>query len=249
MIASLKSFLKTSQNNYVDLAYNLRHVTKWKNLNSVYLCIDDSLISKKIFGNIVRGDYEVDENKILQETFSSNDVLLELGTGIGFNSIYCAKINNGKVLTYEGNPNMIPLIRKNMAKNGINFELKNEIVIAKDFYTKSVSFNIVEDFWSSSSKSISANVINKVDVPTTDINVIIREHKPTYLVMDIEGGEEDLFENCDWLDNSPIKKIMIELHADIIGEKKCFMVMNNIVQKGFEMKFDGSPKNVVYFSK
>lgn len=40
---------------------------------------------------------------------------------------------------------------------------------------------------------------------------------------------------------------MIELHADIIGENKCFMVMNNIVQKGFKMYFDGSPKNVVYF--
>ncbi len=249
MKAYIKSFLKRSQNNYVDLYYKLRHLAKWKTINSIYLCIDDGLISKKIFGNIVRGDYEIDENKILQETFTSDDVLLELGTGTGFNAIYCAKINNGKVLTYEGNPNMIPLIRKNMNKNNADFILKNEIVISKNLQNKSVSFNIVEDFWSSTSKTINANIIKKVEVPTTDINVIISDHKPTYLVMDIEGGEEDLFDHCDWLDNSTIRKIMIELHADIIGENKCFMVMNNIVQKGFKMYFDGSPKNVVYFFK
>jgi hypothetical protein len=136
-----------------------------------------------------------------------------------------------------------------MNKNNVDFILKNEIVISKNLQNKTVSFNIVEDFWSSSSKSINANIIKKVEVPTTDINVIISDHKPTYLVMDIEGGEEDLFDCCDWLDNSTIQKIMIELHADIIGENKCFMVMNNIVQKGFKMYFDGSPKNVVYFFK
>lgn len=249
MISRVKSFLKKSQNSYVEIAYQLRHFTKWKKINAVDLCINDQLISKKIFGNILRGDYEIDENKKLQETFTPNDVLLELGTGIGFNAIYCAKINNGKVLTYEGNPKMIPLIRKNMAKNNADFLLKNEIVISKNFHVKSISFNIVDDFWSSSFKSINANIINKVDVPTTDINTIIKDHNPTYLVMDIEGGEEDLFDNCDWLDNSSIKKIMIELHADIIGEEKCFMVMNNIVKKGFKMHFDGGPKNVAYFFK
>ncbi|MEO5995310.1 MAG: FkbM family methyltransferase [Chitinophagaceae bacterium] len=243
----LKSFLKKCLNNYVNLSYTLRHLTKWKKINSIDLSIDDNLISKKIFGNIARGDYEIDENKILQKTFTSDDVLLELGTGIGFNAIYCAKINNNKVLTFEGNPNMIPLIRKNMEKNNVEFALRNEIVISKNFHNSSFSFNVVEDFWSSSLKTVDANIINKVNVPTTNINDIVENFRPTYLVVDIEGGEEDLFDECDWIANSPIKKILLELHADIIGEEKCFMVMNNIIQKGFKMSFDGGPKNVVYF--
>jgi hypothetical protein len=82
-----------------------------------------------------------------------------------------------------------------------------------------------------------------------NINEVIRTYQPTFLVMDIEGGEEDLFDDCAWLDNSPIKKILIELHADIIGEEKCFMVMQHIIAKGFAMSFDGAPKNVVYFYK
>ena len=243
----LKSFLKKCLNNYVNLSYTLRHFTKWKKINSIELSVNDKLISKKIFGNIVRGDYEIDENKILQKTFTSEDTLLELGTGIGFNSIYCAKINNNRVLTFEGNPNMIPLIRKNMKKNRAEFSLRNEIVISKDFHNRSYSFNIVEDFWSSSLKTVDANIINKVDVPTTNINAIVEDFKPTYMVVDIEGGEEDLFDECNWMANSSIKKILLELHADIIGEDRCFMVINNIIQQGFKMSFDGGPKNVVYF--
>ncbi|MEO6932380.1 MAG: FkbM family methyltransferase [Chitinophagaceae bacterium] len=249
MITMLKSFLKKFQEQYVDLIYALRNFTKWKRINDVDLSINDRLISRNIFGNIIRGDYEVDENKILQDTFTREDVLLELGTGIGFNSIYCAKINNNKVLTFEGNPNMIPLIKKNMKRNNVSFGLKNEIVISKGFHTASIPFNIVDEFWSSSSKKIAGKITQKVNVPTKDINLVVREFNPTYLVVDIEGGEEDLFDNCYWIENSLIKKIMIELHADIIGEEKCFMVMKNLANIGFKMRFDGAPKNVVFFSK
>ncbi|HZH96921.1 MAG TPA: FkbM family methyltransferase, partial [Flavisolibacter sp.] len=198
----LKALLKTSQRRYLGLSYRLRHLTKWKKLNSIHLSINDKVISEKIFGNIVWGDYEIDENKILQQTFTSEDVLLELGTGIGFNAIYCAKINNNKVLSYEGNPNLIPLIRRNMKKNNVDFDLKNEIVISKNFQQTSVSFNVVEDFWSSSSKQVNANIICRVNVATTDINEIIKMFKPSYLLVDIEGGEEDLFDDCDWIENS-----------------------------------------------
>jgi hypothetical protein len=136
-----------------------------------------------------------------------------------------------------------------MKKNNVDFDLKNEIVVSKNFQQTSVSFNVVEDFWSSSSKHLHANIINTVNVTTTDINETIRKFKPTYLVVDIEGGEEDLFDDCDWIEHSPIKKVLLELHADIIGEDQCFKVMNNLVQKGFKMSFDGAPKNVVYFSR
>lgn len=243
----LKSVLKDCQNVYVAVAYRLKRFIPWKRLASVYLYVNDNRISRKIFGNIVRGDYEVDENKILRRTFTADDVLLELGTGLGFNAIYCAKINGGKVRTYEGNPNLLPLIRKNMARNKVDFTLKNEIVIAKNLETRSVVFNIVEDFWSSSANALTVPVVDKVNVPTADINGILREHRPTFLMMDIEGGEADLFDDSDWLADSSVRKIMIELHADIIGEEGCFRVMNKIVQAGFKMDFDGTPKNVVYF--
>lgn len=245
-----KPLIKLLKKQYIFFYYKFRHFIKWKKLNNVYLIIDDEVVSKKVFGNIVYGDYEIDENKILSETLTQNDVLLELGTGVGFNSIYAAKMNNNKVVTFEGNPRLIPLIKKNMKKNKVNFSLRNEIVISKNFNNTSSSFNVVEDFWSSSLKEpIGGKIVEKVTVPTYNINNVIRDVKPTYLVVDIEGGEEDLFENCDFLKWSSIEKILLEMHADVIGEEQCFAVIKNIVQCGYKIRFDGAPKNVMYFFK
>lgn len=246
----MRSLLKGPKNQYVDLAYKLRNKIKWKKVNGVHLDITDELITKTIFRNILSGYYEMDENRALQETFTPGDILLELGTGIGFNSIFCAKINKNKVMTFEANPKMIPLIKKNMAKNNVDYSVRNEIAVSNDVGEKYVSFNIVEDFWASSSKSnLDAKIVEAVKVPTCNIHPIIRDFKPTYLLVDIEGGEEDIFDDCSFLVDSSVKKIMIEMHADIIGDEKCFEVMQNIFKAGYKLRLDGSPKNIMYFYK
>lgn len=250
MKESIRSAYKALQQYYIDCYYLLRKSLQWKKVDAVYLNICDSLITKKIFGGIIRGDYEIDENKMLKKTFTKDDVLVELGTGLGFNSIYCAKVNNNKVVTFEGNPGLIPLIRKNMEKNKVQFELRNEIVLSHDSDSKDCVFHVVEDFWSSSLKSNpSSKIISEVKVPSCHIKEVISYFKPTYLMVDIEGGEDEFFNDCSFLENSSIKKILIELHADVLGEEKCFGVMKKITEKGFKMKLDGGPKNVVYFFK
>ncbi len=104
--------------------------------------VSHDIISKEIAGSIIRGDYEIDENSILKEPLSADDVLPELGTGLGFNAICAAKINGGKVISFEGNPNMIPLIRENMKRNNVSFELSNEILISKNFGDRHLRFSI-----------------------------------------------------------------------------------------------------------
>lgn len=244
-VKGLKGFVKSR---YILLYYVFRKSIKWKKLNSVYLNITDQMISKPLFGNIVFGDYEIDENEILHETLTRDDVVLELGTGLGYNSISAAKINNNKVVTFEGNPNLIPLIRQNMKKNKVDFSLTNKIVLSKDFGTANFEFNVVEDFWSSSLKNnINSKILEKVTVESCDVNKILQELHPTYLIVDIEGGEEDFFEDCSFLEGSSIKKILLELHANIIGEEKCSMVIANIIKSGFKIRLDSSPKNVIFF--
>ncbi|MDQ6815478.1 MAG: FkbM family methyltransferase, partial [Bacteroidota bacterium] len=241
LFKNLKALLK---NLYISFYYVFRQRVKWKKLNSVYLNITDPIISKPLFGNIIFGDYEFDENKILKKTIDKDDVLLELGTGLGYNSISAAKINNNKVVTYEGNPNLIPLIKQNMKKNSVKFRLENKIVLSKNFEDADCEFNIFEDFWSSSLKSnIDGKIVRKVTVKSYDINRVLREVQPSYLIVDIEGGEEDFFEDCSFLQNSSVRKILLELHANIIGEDKCSMVIENILKSGFKIRLDNSPKN------
>ena len=208
------------------------------------------MISRQLFGNIVFGDYEIDENRILKETLDKEDVVLELGTGLGYNSIFAAKIINNKVTTFEANPNLIPLIRQNMEKNNVKFDLKNQVVLSKDLQKSALEFNVVENFWSSSLKTnVEDRIVEKVVVPSCQLSEILAVEHPTYLIVDIEGGEEDFFDDCGFLENSSIKKILLELHANIIGEEKCSMVIRNIIKSGFKMRLDSSPKNVIFFSR
>lgn len=250
MKETAKLLFKRVRKQYINVLYNFRGVIKWTSLNGVQLDISDGMISRKIFNKILSGDYESDENYILRETFTENDSLLELGTGIGFNSIYCARVNNNKVMTFEGNSNLISLIRRNMRKNNTEFDLRNEILISRHFEGTSTSFNIAEDFWASSvNKNVDSKVIAETTVPVRRIHEVVRQFKPSYLVVDIEGGEDEIFASCDFLQNSCINKILVELHPEIIGEEKCFEVMKNIVDAGYKIRMDGSPKYVVYFFK
>ncbi len=247
MIKRFKAFVKGL---YISSFYLLRNSIKWKKINSVYLKINDQLISRPLFGNIVFGDYEIDENRILKETLHKEDVVLELGTGLGYNSIFAARIINNRVTSFEANPNLIPLIRQNMEKNKVRFDVKNQVVVPKDLNNRAFEFNVVENFWSSSLKNnVDGKIVEKVMVPSCKLTEILSTIRPTYLIVDIEGGEEDFFEDCTLLADSSIKKILLELHANIIGEEKCSMVIRNIIKSGFNLRLDSSPKNVMFFSR
>ena len=196
------------------------------------------------------GIYEIDEHKVLTETFSADDVLLEIGTGIGYNTIYCAKKSNNRVTSFEGNSALIPLIKKNMKKNDSNFDLRNEILVSQNVHEPTSNFNIAEEFWFSSLKTDpGARIVNHITVPTCSVNKVISEVNPTYLLVDIEGGEEELFCDSNFLTNSSIKKILIELHPWAIGDEKCNAIITNILGKGFMMRVDLSPKHIMYFYK
>jgi len=171
-----------------------------------------------------------------------------LGTGLGFNAIFCAKINGGKVVSFEGNSKLLPIIRGNMKKNGVDFELRNQIVITDGTSETHIAFNIADEFWSSSSKtSIPGKITETVQVTPVPIREIFRQYLPTYLLIDIEGGEEDIFDKPAFLENAPIQKILLELHPDIIGEQKCSDIIQKITDQGFTLKESAHPSPVVYF--
>ena len=89
-----------------NIQYHLRHLLKNYTLKGIRLSInDDKTLSKDLLLSVLQGGYEDKENKVLNEKLESNDIVLELGACIGFNSITAAKINGGKVVSYEANPN------------------------------------------------------------------------------------------------------------------------------------------------
>ncbi len=186
-------------------------------------------ISDNVREAMFNGGYEAAELRTIEATLSADDLVLEIGTGIGLISTYCAKrIGSDRVFTFEANPALEPYIRGVYARNGVSPALQICILGQGD---GEETFYVHSDFWSSSVYQRSANS-RRVSIPRKDLNQAIAQLRPTLLIMDIEGGESDLFK---FINLDGIRKISIELHTSIIGKARVDEILALLAQRGFEI--------------
>lgn len=197
------------------------------NHHGIKLRIGDHL-SPNIIRSIVRGEFEGGELKPLRMHLVADDRVFEVGTGIGFITLFCAKlVGEANVFTYEANPESKRYIVENFQLNSL------EPVLTIGFLTesgeKSVRFFAEPEIWSSSAEQRSANGC-ELQVPTVRLSSELAKVQPTFLIVDIEGGEYDLFRQMSF---DGIRKIVVELHPQIIGEQKSQEVRQMIERHGF----------------
>lgn len=90
---------------------------------------DGNHISKNIKNFIYTESYEGEEIKILSGMLKETDRVLEIGAGLGFLTIFCAKrIGSSNVIAYEANPKLIEIILQNFELNEVNPKIYNYIV-------------------------------------------------------------------------------------------------------------------------
>lgn len=191
-------------------------------------------LSHQIRYTICMGDYELPERKMMRTQLDKNDIVFELGTGLGLISTICAaRIGNDRVFTVEANPQLVPIIEETFALNGVKPHLINCMVGPKDGER---AFYIMKEFWSSSTVRRSPKA-QEVKVPERDCNRLLREIKPTFLVVDIEGGEIELFQ---YIDLTGIKKVSIELHERVTGHEAAQRVRDRLTNEGFRVIVEAS---------
>ena len=160
---------------------------------------------------MLQGRYEGPERRILECALKPGDRVLELGTGIGYLSAICArKLGNGNVLSFEANPMLQPLVEQTYALDGVSPRV--EFCLLGDSNGRAL-FNVSAEFWASSTMRRKGR-IRQITVPMKAFNDVITSYKPTFLIIDIEGGEADLIRFAR-LDN--VEKVCIELHPSVIG--------------------------------
>jgi len=76
-----------------------------------------------------------------------------------------------------------------------------------------------------------------VTVPRLDLNAALERIRPTFLIVDIEGGESELFE---FIRLDGIRKIAIELHDSVIGAKRAQEICDQLDQAGFTVDWSHS---------
>ncbi len=173
------------------------------------------------------GVYETTEARIVRYAIEPDDTVLELGTGLGFLASLCSKrIGDGRVHTYEANPALERIIRKNFRLNGIAPRLEMCVLGEEAGF---ITFWVMDTFWSSSTIRRHPNA-RPIRVPVKRFNDELGRIRPSFLIVDIEGGEHDFIRYAR-LDG--VRKICIEPHPDIVGAAAVVEVEAFFRRQGF----------------
>lgn len=222
------------------LAWHFRQPA-WADNHGVLLPVRHALVSPGIAREIYLGDYEAKEIEIIGKRLADDDVVFEVGAGLGFLSAYCARrVGPEKVFTYEANPELIPLIRETHARNGVAPTLTNALLARGSGERE---FRIDDDFWASSAHRVGGRSIT---VRQLDLNTELARIAPSFLIVDIEGGEAEFFADVDL---SAVRKICVETHPDVLGDRILSEMFAGLVAKGFSLDFALIRKNVFFFHR
>ncbi|MBO6891889.1 MAG: FkbM family methyltransferase [Roseibium sp.] len=213
------------------LAYKIRHQLQPKTitLNGIRLTTERDHVPKDIQKQLYQNRYESQELSLVRAALVPGDRVLEVGAGIGFIGIACAKIcGQDNILSYEPNPAMKAVIEKNYQLNGLRPNLRNKVL---DVEAGEVEFYFSEGVLSSS--LIDRNQGSATRVEADGISQVMDDFAPTAIVMDVEGAEIELLRRCS-LDG--VSKLVIEMHPHVVGPEQIDDLCDYLKDTGFSLK-------------
>ena len=216
---------------------------RWVDCCGVRLPVRHPAIPPTIARELYFCRYERQEFHIVSRKLTRDDVVMEVGAGIGFLSAYCAKIvGSDHVFAYEANPELMPLIAEVYGANQVAPSISNVMLAESE---GEADFHIEPMFWSSSALSASRDA-RIVRVRRIRLNEEIKRVRPTFLIVDIEGGEHEFFHNADL---AGVRKICVELHPHLIGGERISETLVCILQAGFALDLGLVLEGAAYFER
>jgi FkbM family methyltransferase len=195
---------------------------------------------------ISTGAFEAEEAAELPYIVEPGDRVLEIGAGIGFISTLLDRHSSvDKVIAVEANPHLMPYMEQLHDVNGVqkvdrrNAVLTNQGIDAMTFYLR-------QDFWMGSLSAGPNPYQATVDVPTQNLDRLIRDENISLIVCDIEGAETKLFRDADL---SGVTRIYVELHDHVTGLQGVRDLFKTLEDKDFTYDPRHSSKSVVLFRR
>lgn len=219
--------------------------------SGIKLAVDHS-VSQKMAEYIKRGWYEAHEVEQIQKVLEQDDIVAELGSGIGFISTVAWRTGKTKAIhCYEADPRLIPLIEKTHQLNGVaNATVNNKAATSnvEALNRGEMEFYIRPDFWENSAHPASGSAeTTTIKVPTTSLSEIVDAVSPTLIVADIEGAEDGLF--AEGVNLSSVKRIALEIHQPLLGPSGIRRLFDDLHKAGFHYDARFSAATVPVFSK
>lgn len=208
------------------------HFKKVFRKNGLVIHVPFELTDYKFRGRFVLGTYEKEEATYLEKYLAPDACVLELGSCLGYVSCLTNQLlhDKSKHVVLEANPQLIPWIQKNKDANACSFAIENSIVSNNPKNTFYLHHLIV----GGSSKRKTAHRIEVKGVGVADLELKYGLSFDT-LVMDIEGGELELFRTQK---NSiqAFRMIFMEVHpfAGILTDEEALECENILQSLGFK---------------
>ena len=191
-----------------------------------------------------RGLHERGEMETIRHLIRPDDVVLELGSGLGIVSTFIAqRLSDSRNLhTFEANPELLGPIRSVFEANKVSPNLHNTAVGEEDGF-RDFFFN--ENNLSSSTHRRDGAAKSEL-VATASMSRLLREIRPTFVVFDVEGAEAEIFKVPI---PSEVRVLCGEVHPNIIGDDGVSTVIRRILDSGFDFIADRSCGRMVAFAR
>lgn len=223
------------------MAYKIRRKIEPKTvvISGVRLTAEPGDVPPEIRKQLYQKSYEKGEHALVEKALKPEDRVLEVGTGIGFISLSCAKIcGPGNVLSYEPNPAMKRVIEKNYALNDLHPTLRNKVLSVQ---SGEVEFFVSENVLSSS--LIDRKHGGAARIQADAIADVVKDYDPTAIVMDVEGAEVELLRSCDL---EGVNKMILEVHPHIVGKDAIEDLLNYLEEQGFRILSTASKRVLLH---
>lgn len=230
------------------LRYLQRQVVKPQSitLDGVKVGVDYKNWSELMVREVLLERYELPERQLLQRLLKPDDRVLEIGGGLGLIALLAGRIvGDDKVAIYEANPRLIRTIEANFARNGRTAPVHNAAVVGRSVNGSTATFHLHRDFWASSLVD-KPGMVESIEVPTIALSELIGRHKPSVLIMDVEGAEYDMLLPTDL---SSIDRLCLEVHSRYIGIEKISEIVQTLLASGFKIDLPGSEGEILLFSR
>ncbi|MEM7624593.1 MAG: FkbM family methyltransferase [Planctomycetota bacterium] len=208
-------------------------------LHGVRLQTNHPLVTDDVAYAVYRREYEYAELGVIAGRVRPDDVILELGCGMGFIGIVCAlQLERPRIVGVEANPDLIPLLHENYELNGVEAEL---IHAAASDTPGDVAIDVSGDFRYSAVGAAPAP--QSVSVLGVSLASLLAEHRPTFLMLDIEGVETRVL--TPDVDLSTVRAIVVEVHANLTGNATITRMLAALFAQGFILDLEVSSPPVL----
>ncbi|MGR3650114.1 MAG: FkbM family methyltransferase [Shimia sp.] len=200
-------------------------------LKGIEVGIPDWLTDTQIAAKLASGDYENKESAAALQRIKKGWRVLEIGAGLGYVSAICAQAAGAEnVMSVEANPKMLDPIRANLARNGqSDVTLVHGAVVGNAHDAETVKFRAGALFWGGGLVEEGTSPEDMVEVPAVPIGHLLAIHEPQFVMMDIEGGEQFLFEE-KW--PKCVRHVVLELHLSKYPRKVVKKIVDCMSRSG-----------------